>query len=102
MVEHSDEKTPLVTEVRIQLTREPPILAFVSVTLWNTFVVHDLRILQRHDGSQVVLMPRLKGLDGNWTTVAHPINEETRALIEESVMRAFELELQRVGAQASA
>jgi stage V sporulation protein G len=90
-----------VTEVRIQLTREPPILAFVAVTLWDTLVVHDLRILQRRDGSTVVLMPRIKGPDGNWSTVAHPVNEETRCRIEQCVMQAFEMEV-RKAAQASA
>ena len=99
---NEDEKMPFVTEVRIQLTREPPILAFVSVTFRDTFVVHDLRVLQRHDGSQVVLMPRLKGLDGSWTTVAHPVDEETRLAIEECVLRAFEMEVQKAAAQASA
>lgn len=92
----------LVTEVRIQLTREPPILAFVAVTLWDTFVVHDLRILQRRDGSLVVLMPRLKGPDGEWATVAHPLNEETRRTIEDCVMQAFASETQKAAAQASA
>jgi DNA-binding cell septation regulator SpoVG len=100
---NEEEKTPLVTEVRIQLTREPPILAFVSVTLWATFVVHDLRVLQRHDGTQVVLMPRLKAPDGSWSTVAHPVDEATRAAIEECVMRAFEAESQkRVAAPVNA
>jgi stage V sporulation protein G len=94
------QNSPLVTEVRVQLTREPPILAFVAVTLWDTFVVHDLRVLLRHDGTQVVLMPRLKAPDGTWSTVAHPVNEQTRTTIEECVMRAFEQEVQRVAAQA--
>jgi stage V sporulation protein G len=88
-----DEKpTPLVTEVRIQLTREPPILAFASVTLWDALVVHDLRVLQRRDGSVVVLMPRMPNPEGGWTTVAHPIQEETRRQIEETVVQAYEKE----------
>lgn len=85
----------MVTEVRLQLTREPPILAFVSITLWDAFVVHDLRVLQRRDGSRVVLMPRLQGQDKQWTTVAHPIREASRLLIEGTVLRAFESEIAR-------
>lgn len=80
----------LVTEVRIQPTREPPILAFASITLWGLLVVHDLRILLRRDGSTVVLMPRVHSPDGGWATVAHPVNEETRLAIERAVLRAYE------------
>jgi DNA-binding cell septation regulator SpoVG len=79
----------LVTEVRIQLTRRPPILAYVSITLWGSLAVHDLRILQRHDGSRVVLMPRVQGSDGSWSTIAHPVRENVRAEIERKVMNAF-------------
>lgn len=93
----------LVTEVRIQLTRKPPILAFVSVTLWGAIVIHDLRIIRRRDGSRVVLMPRLQGSDGGWTTIAHPIQEEARLQIRDVVLRSFEqVVASREGAQAMA
>lgn len=82
-------RSPLVTEVRIQLTKEPPILAFASLILWDVLVVHDLRVLQRRDGSRVVLMPRLPNHDGTWTTIAHPVREETRLRIEEAVLKAY-------------
>lgn len=85
----SGDEPVLVTEVRIQLTKRPPILAYVSITLWGSLAVHDLRILQRNDGSQVVLMPRVQGSDGSWSTIAHPVRETVRAEIERKVMRAF-------------
>jgi stage V sporulation protein G len=86
---------PAITEVRIQLTKEPPILAFAAITLWDAFVVHDLRVLQRHDGSRVVLMPRLQNPDGQWSTIAHPIREDARRKIEETILRAFDEEVSR-------
>lgn len=89
-MEAGEKKRPFVTEVRIQLTQKPPILAFASVTLWGAIVVHDLRLLQRRDGSRVVLMPRLKGPDGVWSPVAHPVREDARKRIEECVIHAFE------------
>jgi DNA-binding cell septation regulator SpoVG len=85
-------QTPMVTEIRIQLTKEPPILAFASVTLWDAIVVHDLRVLQRRDGTTVVLMPRLPNPEGGWTTVAHPVREATRREIESLVVAAYEKE----------
>jgi len=89
-MEAGEKKKPFVTEVRIQLTQKPPILAFASVTLWGAIVVHDLRLLRRNDGSRVVLMPRLKAPDGSWSPVAHPIREDARKRIEECVISAFE------------
>ncbi len=89
-MEAGEKKKPFVTEVRIQLTQEPPILAFASVTLWGAIVVHDLRLLRRRDGSRVVLMPRLKAPDGSWSPVAHPVREDARKRIEDCVIHAFE------------
>lgn len=79
----------LVTEISLHLTRRPPILAFVDVTLWNTIVVRDLRLLERQDRTRVLLMPRLQGSDGQWVTMAHPIREDTRAEIEAVVMDQY-------------
>lgn len=79
----------MVTEIRIRLTQNPPILAFVSVTLWGAFVIHDLRILERQDDSIVVLMPRVQGTDGQWSTIAHPICESGRLQIRREVLAAF-------------
>ena len=51
--------------------------------------MHVLRILLRRDGSTVVLMPRMHSPEGGWTTVAHPVNEETRVAIETAVLSAY-------------
>ncbi len=80
----------LVTEIRVQLTRRPPILAFIDITLWGTMVIHDLRVLERNDGTRVLLMPRIQASDGSWSTIAHPIREKARKTIEESVLSCYE------------
>lgn len=93
MAEHQNEPnstTTLVTEVHLQLTRRPPVLAYVSVTLWGCVAIHDLRLLERHDGTRVVLMPRQQLSDGTWSTIAHPVREEVRAEIERKVLLSYE------------
>lgn len=93
MAEHQNEPnntTTLVTEVHLQLTRRPPVLAYVSITLWGCVAIHDLRLLERHDGSRVVLMPRQQLSDGTWSTIAHPVREEVRAEIERKVLLSYE------------
>src|SRR5690606_10794281 len=93
MAEHHNEPnstTTLVTEVHLQLTRRPPVLAYVSVTLWGCVAIHDLRLLERHDGTRVVLMPRQQLSDGTWSTIAHPVREEVRAEIERKVLVSYE------------
>jgi DNA-binding cell septation regulator SpoVG len=81
---------PMVTEVGLLLTRRPPVLAYVDVTLWNTMVVHDLRLLERQDGTRVLLMPRLQSSDGQWVTMAHPIREDARFEIEQIVLKLYD------------
>ncbi len=92
-MESEHARDPMVTEVRVQLTRTSPILAFVSVTLWGAFVVHEIRVLRRKDGTYAILMPRQLTANGTWTTVAHPITEESRREIEDRVRRAFQEQL---------
>jgi DNA-binding cell septation regulator SpoVG len=103
MAEHQNEPnntTTLVTEVHLQLTRRPPVLAYVSVTLWGCIAIHDLRLLERHDGSRVVLMPRQQLSDGTWSTIAHPVREEVRGEIERKVLLSYECAI--AGRQARA
>ncbi|MCA9728571.1 MAG: SpoVG family protein [Candidatus Eisenbacteria bacterium] len=90
MADDHEPKNPiLVTEVHLQLTRRPPVLAYVSVTLWGCVAIHDLRLLERHDGTRVVLMPRQQSSDGTWSTIAHPVREDVRAEIERKVLYSY-------------
>jgi stage V sporulation protein G len=85
-----------VTEVKIFPVNEERLKAYVSITLEDAFVVRDLKIIQGHSGL-FVAMPSKKRKDGQFRDIAHPLNQETRDLIENAIFDAYEAELRALG-----
>lgn len=78
-----------VTNVRIRtLNPEGRIKAVASITLNDCFVVHDVRVVEGHNGL-FVAMPSRKIPEGGFRNIAHPINTETRETIQEAVLAAY-------------
>ncbi len=79
-----------VTNVRIKLINsESRLKAVGSITLADCFVVHDVRVLEGEKGI-FVAMPSKKMPNGMFRDIAHPINQETRAMIDEAAVGAYE------------
>lgn len=78
-----------VTEVRITLRDEEKLKAFASITFDNCFVVRGLKVIKGIRGL-FVSMPSRKLLDGSFRDIAHPINNETRRMIEEKVIGKYQ------------
>ncbi|MBD3322553.1 MAG: septation regulator SpoVG [Chitinivibrionales bacterium] len=85
-----------ITEVRISLRNEDKLKAFASMTLDNCFVVRGLKVINGSDG-YFVSMPSRKHKDGTYHDIAHPINNDMRQNIEDTVLDAFEQELNKSG-----
>jgi stage V sporulation protein G len=81
-----------ITEVRIILRDEVKLKGFANVTFDNAFVIRGMKIIAGNKG-YFVSMPSRKRPDGTHQDVAHPINNETRRMIEETVLAAYESEL---------
>lgn len=86
-----------ITEVKIFPVNEDRLKAYVSITLENCFVVRDLKVIQGTNGL-FVAMPSKKRKDGQFRDIAHPLNQETRNMIEDAVFDAYEAELKAMGA----
>jgi stage V sporulation protein G len=84
-----------ITEVRISLRDEEKLKAFASITLDGCLVVRGLRVINGSNG-YFVSMPSKRRRNGMYQDIFHPINNETRKLIEDKVLDAFENELNRV------
>ena len=79
-----------VTNVRIKLiTTGGRLKAVGSITLLDSFVIHDIRVLEGEKG-MFVAMPSKKMPNGMFRDIAHPINSETRTLIDTAVLKAYE------------
>lgn len=82
-----------VTDVRIRkITNEGRMKAIVSITIDDQFVVHDVRVIEGNNGL-FVAMPSKRTPDGEFKDIAHPINTETRELIQVAVLSAYNEEL---------
>ena len=86
-----------ITEVKVFPVNEDRLKAYVSITIDESFVVRDLKIIQGPTGL-FVAMPSKKRKDGQFRDIAHPLNQETRNAIEDAVFDAYEAELRAMGA----
>ena len=78
-----------VTEVNVFPVNEEKLKAYVTITFDNCFVVRDLKIINGKDGL-FVAMPSKKRKDGTFKDTAHPLNNETRDMIESAVLASYE------------
>lgn len=90
-----------ITEVRLTLREEDRLKAFVSITFDNAFVVRGLKVIEGNSGL-FVAMPSRRGKDGTFRDVAHPINNETRDMIENVVLEEYHRQLATGGGSATA
>ncbi|HEX2242644.1 MAG TPA: septation regulator SpoVG [Gammaproteobacteria bacterium] len=87
-----------VTEVRVFPVDEDKLRAYVTITLDHCFVIRDLKIIKGTTG-YFVSMPSKKRKDGTYKDIAHPINNETRRMLEEKVLAEYEKVAAEVGSQ---
>lgn len=77
-----------VTQVRVFPVDEEKLKAFASVIFDDCFVVSDIKIIQGTNGL-FVSMPSKKRKNGTFRDIAHPLNNETRRKIEESIIAKY-------------
>ena len=84
-----------ITEVRLRLVKDSGRLkATASVTFDESFVVHDLRVVES-DSSLFIAMPNKKLANGEYRDIAHPINNEVRDYIASTVIAKYNEEVAR-------
>ena len=79
-----------ITDVKIRKTFDNNnIKAHISITFDDCFAVHDVKIIEV-DSKTFVSMPSRLDKSGVYRNIVHPINQEMRNYIEQTVMKAFE------------
>jgi stage V sporulation protein G len=78
-----------ISEVKVFPIQEEKLKAFVSIVFDQCFMVNDIKIIQGRDGL-FISMPSRKKKNGEFKDVAHPLNNETRRMIEEKVLGEYE------------
>jgi stage V sporulation protein G len=87
-----------VTDIKIFPVDEDKLRAYVTITLDDCFVVRDLKIITGSKG-YFLSMPSKKRKDGTYKDIAHPINNETRRMLEEKVIAEYEKVVAEGGSQ---
>lgn len=81
-----------ITNVKIIKTESNfRVKGIASITIDDSFVVHDIKILESERGL-FVAMPSKKCSDGTYRDIAHPINAEAREIIQKAVINEYERE----------
>jgi stage V sporulation protein G len=78
-----------VTEVRVFPVEEDRLKAYATITLDGCFLVRDLKVILGNKGL-FVAMPSKKRRNGTYQDTAHPLNRETRRMIEDKVMSEYQ------------
>jgi stage V sporulation protein G len=74
-----------ITQVRVFPVEEGKLKAFVSIVIDDCFVVSDIKIIDGTSGF-FISMPSKKSRSGTFRDIAHPLNTETRRMIEERII----------------
>jgi len=79
-----------VTDVRLRcVDSDNRMMAIASITLNEAFVVHDIRVIDGHNGL-FVAMPSKRTPDGEFRDIAHPIHAKMRTVIEDAILAKYE------------
>ena len=79
-----------ITDVRVRkISVDGKLKAVASITFDDEFVVHDIKIIEGDKG-RFIAMPSRKTAENEFRDIAHPIKPETRELIQETILKAYE------------
>lgn len=91
-----------ITEVKVYpVSDNEKLKGYATIVFDGCFVVRDLKIIDGNTGL-FVAMPSKKKKDGTYRDTAHPLNTETRDMIENAVLSEYERELRKLDGMVAA
>ena len=79
-----------ITDVRLRkVNSENRMKAVASVTFDGCFVVHDIKVIDPADKPAFIAMPSRRTPKGEFKDIAHPINSDTRDMIQKAILEAY-------------
>lgn len=78
-----------ITDVRVRkVTSQGKMKAKIDITIDNAFVIHDVKVIETDKGT-FIAMPSKKLPNGEYKDIAHPINTETRELLQKAILEKY-------------
>ena len=77
-----------ITDVKVFPVNEDRLKAYVTIILDSCFLIREIKVINGNSG-YFVAMPSKKRKDGTYRDIAHPINQETRDVMEKTILDAY-------------
>lgn len=78
-----------ITDIRIRkVNADGKLKAYVTVTFDESFVVHNVKIIEG-DSGVFIAMPSRKTKNGVYKDVAHPINTDFRTILQDRILDEY-------------
>jgi stage V sporulation protein G len=77
-----------ITEVKVYLANEGKLKAYATMVFDECFIVRDMKIINSEKGL-FVSMPSRRKKDGSFKDIVHPLNVETRKMIEDTIIEEY-------------
>ena len=78
-----------ITEIKIFPANEGKLKAYATMVFDNCFIVRDMKVIQSDKGL-FVSMPSRRKKDGSFKDIVHPLNADTRKMIEDRIILEYE------------
>jgi len=81
-----------ISDIRVRLIKNETskIKASVSLTIDDSIVVHDIKVIEsKNEGEYFIAMPSRKNSENEHRDIVHPANTETREMLIELILKAF-------------
>jgi stage V sporulation protein G len=78
-----------ITEVKVYPAKDSGKLkAYATIVFENCFIVRDLKIIEGDKG-YFVSMPSRRRKDGTFRDIVHPLDSETRQMVEDEIIKEY-------------
>ena len=78
-----------ITEVKVYPIKDDSKLkAYATIVFEGCFIIRDLKVIEGEKGL-FVSMPSRRMKDGSFRDIVHPLNSETRTMIETAVVNEY-------------
>ena len=79
-----------ITDIRVRkIESNSKMKAIVSITIDDAFVIHDIKVIESPT-RLFIAMPSRQNREGEYKDIAHPINSETREMLQTAILEAYE------------
>lgn len=77
-----------ITEVKVFPANEGKLKGYATIIFDGCFIVRDMKII-KSDKGLFVSMPSRRKKDGSFKDIVHPLNSDTRKMIEDRVIEEY-------------